>query len=449
MIHLKRVGSVSPFGRLLNDALGCGRDGLTLETFGRLFDVGDLLGDASLLDEEDDYLLQSRNEEGKDYQSNQECSDPWLYSNSNHQKSTNNSTATSHNRRKRGELALNQRIVNSTTLQATIRTYKHIKQQGLLMTITFETVDDYLHKLQLCSEAISVAGPLSLVYLAAAVSDFYIPKEKQAVHKIQSRDYGIKSQASTSTTTSDEAISSGEENIMMVQSDNTLSLTLYPVPKVIPTLVNEWCPNAFIVSFKLETDPSILRQKSVIAMEKNNVRLVIGNELATRYEKVFILSRGGSDVDFATGDDLTMRSTSGCEQYGASELPDGFHVAEVTAAHGVAMSSMGMNENRSKTDALEFATIEYVTRHHFQYISSNVGQDQVKLSPAEIVVETTMKAKKKHDERLEAQFKQLQRERLKARVFDFAWNAAGSAIGMAISYGIARMLNGRQQQIGA
>ena len=69
----------------------------------------------------------------------------------------------------------------------------------------------------------------------------------------------------------------------------------------------------------------------------------------------------------------------------ASELPDGFHVATVTAAHGVAMSSMGMNEDRSKTDALEFetifefATIEYVhvTRHHFHCISSNVvSQDQ-------------------------------------------------------------------------
>eukprot|EP00573_Skeletonema_grethae_P012777 CAMPEP_0201694238 /NCGR_PEP_ID=MMETSP0578-20130828/6576_1 /ASSEMBLY_ACC=CAM_ASM_000663 /TAXON_ID=267565 /ORGANISM="Skeletonema grethea, Strain CCMP 1804" /LENGTH=238 /DNA_ID=CAMNT_0048179895 /DNA_START=14 /DNA_END=727 /DNA_ORIENTATION=- len=238
---------------------------------------------------------------------------------------------------------------------------------------------------------------------------------------------------------------------MQVQSDNTLTLTLYPVPKIVPTLRKVWCPNAFVVGFKLETDASILRQKSVIAMEKNNVHLVIGNELATRYEKVFILSRGGSDVDL-DDDDVAVRS-NGCEQYGASELPYGYHVSEVTAAHGVAMSNAGMNGNRNRTDALEYATIEYVVRHHFHYISTdenscainpNAASNQ-KISPAQLVVETTLKAKKNHDERLEAQYRQLQRERVKARVVNFAWNAAGSVLGMAISYGIGRMLSGRQQ----
>ena len=448
VIHLKRTGSVSPFGRLLNDALECGKEGLTLDTFGKLFDAG-LSGDGGLDLDVDDHLSHEKKAEGND--DSQECPDPWLYSKCDQ---NNSSSTTSSNRRRRGELSLNHRLVNSTTLQATIRTYKHIHQQGLLLTINFETVDDYLQKLQLCSEAISIAGPLGLVYLAAAVSDFYIPTEKRTLHKIQSRDYGIKSQASSASnlfSASEEENTSGDNNNMQVQSDNTLTLTLYPVPKIIPTLRKVWCPNAFVVGFKLETDPSILRQKSVIAMEKNNVHLVIGNELATRYEKVFVLSRGGSDIDLADDDDEAMRN-NGCEQYGAFELPDGYHVSEVTAAHGVAMSSVGMNESRNKTDALEYATIEYVVRHHFHYISTDVnisdGLNQ-KPSPAELVVETTLKAKKIHDERLEAQYHQMQRERLKARIADFAWSAAGSVLGMAISYGIGRMLSGRQQQYGA
>ena len=63
VIHLKRTGSVSPFGRLLNDALGCGREGLTLETFGKLFDVGLTDTDGGLdLDVDDDCLIQKKEE---------------------------------------------------------------------------------------------------------------------------------------------------------------------------------------------------------------------------------------------------------------------------------------------------------------------------------------------------------------------------------------------------
>ena len=463
VIHLKRTGSVSPFGRLLNDFLDCGKDGLTLDTFGKLFDVGQKLNDGDAITcldlDEDEYLLDISKEETNRNES-QECPDPWLYSKSSGDQNSATSSFNNRRQRRQGELSLNHRLVNSTTLQATIRSYKHIKQQGLLITINFQTVDDYLHKLQLCSEAISIAGPLGLVYLAAAVSDFYIPHEKRALHKIQSRDYGIRSQTSSSPNVSSSATSEEEnsgDNNMQLQSDNSLSLTLYPVPKIVPTLRMEWCPTAFVVGFKLETDPSLLRQKSVIAMEKNNVHLVIGNELATRYEKVFILSRGC--IDLVDDNDIAAVRSNGCGQYGAAELPDGYHVSEVTAAHGIAMSSVGMSESRNKTDALEYATIEYVVRHHFHYISTNAnsfainntstGQNQKKLSAAEITAETTLKAKKNHDKRLLAQYRQVQRQRVKARIIDFAWNAAGSGLGMVISYSIARMLSSRQQHRGA
>ena len=93
-------------------------------------------------------------------------------------------------------------------------------------------MDDYLSKLQLCSEAINTCGTLALVYLAAAVSDFYIPREKKQLHKIQSRDYGLQSSSSVS------ASSSGDENgnSIQVSSDNTLTLTLFPVPTYLPLL---------------------------------------------------------------------------------------------------------------------------------------------------------------------------------------------------------------------
>ncbi|KAL3801318.1 hypothetical protein ACHAW5_002233 [Stephanodiscus triporus] len=58
---------------------------------------------------------------------------------------------------------------------------------------------------------------------------------------------------------------------MRINPDGTLSLTLYPVPKAMPELRRIWCPEACVVSFKLETDPTILREKSALAMERSGV----------------------------------------------------------------------------------------------------------------------------------------------------------------------------------
>ena len=453
VIHLNREGSVSPFGRVLSNELKCGRGGLTFDTFGALFDCTtngdgddeDAIADSfGLQDIDDEHLVYEK--ETKSNSNNNKSDDPWMYNEhntTNQQQHTNliSSRRRANQQNQRGELAINPQIANSSILQSTLRSYKHIKQQGLLLTINFRTVDDYLHKLQVCSEAINVCGSLALVYLAAAVSDFYIPEEKRTLHKIQSRDYGIKSQASSSIVSTSsfggESSSSSdatETNTMQIQSDNTLTLTLYPVPKVIPTLRIKWCPNAFVISFKLETDLSILHQKSVLAMERNDVHMVIGNELSTRYEKVFILSRKNKDDDFDADMmlDEGVRNNGGQPDDKATGLPKGFHIAKVTAGN---------------VDELESATIEYVVRRHFHYISTNMNDTRMPnlKSAAELTARQTLHAKSLHDERLDNSYRQLQRERLKARVAELAWNVAGSALGMAISIGIARMMQGRQQ----
>lgn len=478
VVHLKREGSVSPFGRVLANAIKCGKGGggPTFDSFGAMFDCGggsddDCDGDGG------DFGLQDVDDEEEDEKAKisggKRAVDPWMYSGNDDQKDDsdagyNPGSGRSRQRKQRGmELSLNPRLAGSPLLQSNLRAYKRIKRQGLLLTITFRTVDDYIRKLQLCSEAVSICGSLTLVYLAAAVSDFYVPDERKALHKIQSRDYGIRSQASSSL---DSASSRGDEGAaapettMQVQSDNTLTLTLYPVPKVIPKLRREWCPDAFVVSFKLETDPSILRQKSVLAMERNAVHMVIGNELATRYEKVFILTRKDGDFyDDDDDDDVDFGEQGGNGSTDAADssyqLPAGYHIAEVTAAHGYGMSSslaLGNGAEGGGADALEYATIEYVARRHFHYISTHVGEGAVvpnlsrseapPASAAELASRHTLNAASLHRKRLDEQHRQLQRERLKLRLAELAWNVAGSALGMALSYGIARMLQGRQRQ---
>mmetsp|Transcript_8114 Transcript_8114/g.8270 ORF Transcript_8114/g.8270 Transcript_8114/m.8270 type:complete len:208 (-) Transcript_8114:782-1405(-) len=57
---------------------------------------------------------------------------------------------------------------------------------GLFLAVSFETVQQYLSKLEQIATSLSPLGSRVIVYLAAAVSDFYLTDEHMAEHKIQS-----------------------------------------------------------------------------------------------------------------------------------------------------------------------------------------------------------------------------------------------------------------------
>ena len=56
--------------------------------------------------------------------------------------------------------------------------YKAVQQTDMLHTLTFVTINDYLWLLRAVSQELSVLGRNALYYLAAAVSDFFLPREK-------------------------------------------------------------------------------------------------------------------------------------------------------------------------------------------------------------------------------------------------------------------------------
>ena len=56
--------------------------------------------------------------------------------------------------------------------------YKSVQQAGLLYTLTFVTINEYLWLLRAASQELSVLGRSALYYLAAAVSDFFLPRQK-------------------------------------------------------------------------------------------------------------------------------------------------------------------------------------------------------------------------------------------------------------------------------
>jgi len=149
-------------------------------------------------------------------------------------------------------------------------TYKAVQKLGTLHTMTFVTVNDYLWLLRAVSQELSVLDRSAMYYLAAAVSDFFLPRQKMSEHKIQS-------------------------------GKGSLHIEMDQVPKVLKPMVDEWTRDGFIVSFKLETDPDLLIPKACAALERYGHQVVIGNDLNRRkYEVVFVSRRTSSTT---TADD--------------------------------------------------------------------------------------------------------------------------------------------------
>jgi phosphopantothenate-cysteine ligase len=67
--------------------------------------------------------------------------------------------------------------------------YKSVQQAGSLHTLTFVSVNDYLWLLRALSQELSILGRNALYYLAAAVSDFFLPREKMVSHYSLSVSY--------------------------------------------------------------------------------------------------------------------------------------------------------------------------------------------------------------------------------------------------------------------
>lgn len=166
--------------------------------------------------------------------------------------------------------------------------YRHAKQNNLLLLLPFTTIAEYLFELRLLAQLMNPLGADALFYLAAAVSDFFIPRDRMAEHKIQSSELPASMSKGQGTDESD--IYTGENDHEPPKNSKKLVIDLDPVPKFLHRLVDGWAPHgSMIVSFKLETDPNLLVYKAQTALQRYSHHLVIGNLLSTRkWEVVFV-----------------------------------------------------------------------------------------------------------------------------------------------------------------
>ncbi|KAL1742542.1 DNA/pantothenate metabolism flavoprotein [Schizophyllum fasciatum] len=186
-----------------------------------------------------------------------------------------------------------------------LRAYKDVHDRGMLHTLTFVTVNDYLWLLRAVSKELAAMGREGLYYLAAAVSDFFLPSQKMSEHKIQS-------------------------------GKGSLQIEMDQVPKILKPMVDEWTPDGYVVSFKLETDPALLIPKAQGALERYGHQVVIGNDLNRRkFEVVFITRRpeGQTTQPDKPFDETWLRIDQDAALHHNKEIEENI-VAELVRRHG-------------------------------------------------------------------------------------------------------------------
>jgi len=170
-----------------------------------------------------------------------------------------------------------------------LRQYQSAKQKNLLLTLPFTTITDYLFVLRSIAQLMRPLGPNGLLYLAAAVSDFFVPPERMVEHKIQSTNATETKTSLPPPEKAEEETFDNFDSYPSVPRSKRLIVDLDPVPKFLKSLVDGWAPEGMIVSFKLETDPEILVHKAEYSLDRYQHHLVVGNLLSTRkWEVVFV-----------------------------------------------------------------------------------------------------------------------------------------------------------------
>ncbi|PQE09871.1 hypothetical protein CJF31_00003780 [Rutstroemia sp. NJR-2017a BVV2] len=174
-----------------------------------------------------------------------------------------------------------------------LRKYNTAKSKNLLLTLPFTTITDYLFVLRSIAQLMRPLGRRGLLYLAAAVSDFFVPPERMVEHKIQSTNATDTSMEGNKETKEEEF--DNFDSSPSIPRSKRLIVDLDPVPKFLKNLVDGWAPEGMIVSFKLETDPEILVHKAQYSLDRYQHHLVIGNLLATRKWEVVFVAPGQKD----------------------------------------------------------------------------------------------------------------------------------------------------------
>ena len=260
------------------------------------------------------------------------------------------------------------------TMLSVLRKYQRANQERMLLSLPFTTITDYLWMLREVAILMQPLGPRGLFYLAAAVSDFFIPPDRMVEHKIQSSETEGDSGDNDESTTRAIAV-----------HHQKLIVDLDPVPKFLKRLVDGWAPESMVVSFKLETEPALLVSKAQQALQRYAHHLVIGNLLSTRKWEVVFVAPGRPEKWIRVPSHRRTKSVSGIQSLVGL-------AAKMKEKDGPIWDEPeqdirdGGEEGKNKELEIELLIVpevirmhtEWIQRHHQSDLNSNhlsIGQD--------------------------------------------------------------------------
>ncbi|GKY98862.1 hypothetical protein MPSEU_000842200 [Mayamaea pseudoterrestris] len=349
VIHLWRSGSASPYARVLTQLLGVqvANHALNIDSLEQLFAN-------ATLGQEEEYV-------NTVLEQDKFLSNPV----------TNDNDGNSNNRVSHDNNVLRRQIQHSPKLLKALTERATAVREHRLLTISFRTVEEYLGYLELAATSLDQCRSLATFFLAAAVSDFYVPRSERSEHKIHASD--------------------------------SYTLHLTQVPKMIGTLRRTWAPEAFVTSFKLETDAQVLRNNSERAVTNYGCHLVVGNLLQSRHDKVYILQ------------------------------PHNFRQQNPTDASTWNMVELVKPTTSDDSDVLESQLVDVVVQAHFDYISWHYQANDGAAAKAILEAQS----------RLEQTKRRLHREQVWTSMRNMVAELAGVALALAFSYTINEALQAK------
>jgi phosphopantothenate-cysteine ligase len=257
-----------------------------------------------------------------------------------------------------------------------LRKYRYAKQNNRLLLLPFTTVAEYMFELRSLAKLMRPLGANALFYLAAAVSDFFIPRSRMAEHKIQSLELPAHLDKGSAVVGDD--IYTGENEDEPSTHRKKLVINLDPVPKFLHRLVDGWAPDgSMVISFKLETDPGLLVYKSRTALQRYSHHLVIGNLLSTRkWEVVFITPDPPYERWIRVPKSRRSKSISGVEdQVGLAEAMEPGGSARAAAA---AEADPVAAERGASRDGIEIESliVPELVKMHTTMVEKKAQRDQ-------------------------------------------------------------------------
>ena len=138
-----------------------------------------------------------------------------------------------------------------------LKEYQESQEQ--MLTISFETIQEYLRLLRAASQALNIAEHRGMLFLTAAVLNFYAPQSETRRDRLH-------------------------------YTDEKYSVGLHRAPNLRRMIRHVWCPKAFLVTFRLELTDSDTIESAHRDMETWGSNVVVGNNLNTRGEQLVLVT---------------------------------------------------------------------------------------------------------------------------------------------------------------